>query len=203
MISFDLLIFNEVTRNELLERLDSPMEPGMVQILTGIADAKYSSEHPESYFTVNEVMDLTFHPKKEVVYRAAWLMEYIFVNHEGMGDYLDDFLKRLNLVKNDSAMRHYSKIIAFITGKKATGLHTGQLDNIDFEPVIDILFSWLIDDQVLVASKAHSMQALANLAPRYKWIKEELLQTIDHLQDLESIAFFARAKQIRKALKKV
>ncbi|MNR45986.1 hypothetical protein D3C85_1648950 [compost metagenome] len=65
------------------------------------------------------------------------------------------------------------------------------------------MFSWLIDENVLVATKVHAMQALANLVPRYTWVKEELLETIAHLEDLETIAFFGRAKQIKKALKKV
>lgn len=190
-----------MTRDELTARLNASMEARMVQILTGIADHKL--EKHEQYDQIKDLIDLTFHPKKEVGFRAAWTLEYIFMNHHCAGDHLDDLLSRFPEQKNQSCMRHYGKILAYLTGKKSTGLQPGQLEKIDFDPIIDVLFSWLIDEKVLVATKVHAMQALANLAPRYTWIKEELLQTITHLEDLESIAFFGRAKQIRKALKKI
>lgn len=190
-----------MTRDELTARLNASMEARMVQILTGIADHKL--EKQEQYDQIKNLIDLTFHPKKEVGFRAAWTLEYIFMNHHCAGDHLDDLLSRFPGQKNQSCMRHYGKILAYLTGKKATGLRERQLEKIDFDPIIDVLFSWLIDDKVLVATKVHAMQALANLAPRYTWIKDELLQTITHLEDLESIAFFGRAKQIRKALKKI
>ncbi|WP_124584045.1 hypothetical protein [Pedobacter sp. KBW06] len=190
-----------MTRDELTARLNASMEARMVQILTGIADSKL--ENQEQYDQIKSLIDLTFHPKKEVGFRAAWTLEYIFMNHHCAGDHLEDLLSRFPEQKNPSCMRHYGKILAWLTGKKSAGLKEGQLDKIDFDPIIDILFTWLIDEKVLVATKVHAMQALANLAPRYTWIKEELLQTITHLEDRESIAFFGRAKQIRKALKKV
>lgn len=190
-----------MTRDELTARLNASMEARMVQILTGIADEKL--EKQEQYDQIRDLIELTFHPKKEVGFRAAWTLEYIFMNHHCAGDHLDDLLSRFPEQKNQSCMRHYGKILAYLTGKNATGLRERQLEKIDFDPIIDVLFSWLIDDKVLVATKVHAMQALANLAPRYTWIKDELLQTITHLEDLESIAFFGRAKQIRKALKKI
>lgn len=179
------------------------MEAQSVKILTGIADDKFSTEISENYFTVTDLIDLTFHPKKEVGFRVAWMLEYIFTTYHCAGDHLADLLSRFPKQKNQSAMRHYGKIMAYLTGNKSKGLHPGQLEETDLEPLVDILFTWLIDEEVLVATKVHCMQTLANLAVRYSWIKDELLQTIDHLTDLESIAFFGRAKQIRKALKKV
>ncbi|WP_342328683.1 hypothetical protein [Pedobacter sp. FW305-3-2-15-E-R2A2] len=170
-----------MTRDELTARLNASMEAGMVE----------------------DLIDLTFHPKKEVGFRAAWTLEYILMNHHCAGDHLEDLLNRFPEQKNPSCMRHYGKILAYLTGKKSTGLKEGQLDKIDFAPIIDILFDWLIDEKVLVATKVHAMQALANLAPRYPWIKDELLETIAHLEDLESIAFFGRAKQVKKQLKKI
>jgi hypothetical protein len=100
-------------------------------------------------------------------------------------------------------MRHYAKIIALITDRKANDVYKERAATIDFEPIINVLFTWLVDTEVLVATKVHCMQTLANLAPRYDWIKDELLETIDHLVDIESIAFFGRAKQIRKQLKRI
>lgn len=190
-----------MTKDELTARLNASMEARMVEILTGIAD--HNLEKSKRNAQIKDLIDLTFHPKKEVGFRAAWTLEYIFMNHHCAGDHLDDLLSRFPEQKNQSCMRHYGKILAYLTGQKATGLQEGQLEKIDFTPTIELLFDWLIDENVLVATKVHAMQILANLAPRYTWVKEELLQTIAHLEDIESIAFFARAKQIKKALKKL
>lgn len=192
-----------MTLDELTARLNASMEARMVEILTGIADNKFSIENSEQYFQIKDLIDLTFHPKKEVAFRAAWTLEYIFMNYHCAGDHLDDLLSRFAAQKNQSCMRHYGKILAYLTSKNATGLKQGQLENTNLEPIVDIMFSWLIDGKVLVATKVHAMQVLANLVPRYTWIKEELLETIAHLEDLETVAFFGRAKQIKKALKKV
>lgn len=192
-----------MTKEELVLRLEAPVEQRMVEMLSGIADDKFAAGNKKGYFTINEVLELTFYPKKEVAFRAAWLLEYCFFNYHCVGDYLDNFLNCFPEQQNQSVMRHYGKIFAYITSKKATGLKEGQLAQADLDPIIDVMFSWLIDEHTLVATKVHAMQALANLAPKYDWIKDELLQTIDHLCDQESYAFFARAKQIRKALKKI
>lgn len=179
------------------------MESRSVEILTGIADDKFSGKNVSGHFTVKELIDLTFHPQREVGFRAAWLLEYIFTTYGCIGSHVEDFLTLFARQNNPSCMRHYGKIAAYITGKKVEGLQPGQLEKIDFEPLIDTLFSWLIDEKVLVATKVHCMQTLANLAPKYTWIKEELLDTIAYLEDRETVAFFGRAKQVKKALARI
>lgn len=151
---------------------------------------------------IDVLLDISFHKKKEIAFRAAWMLEYIMThNPVHFCGYAGKLLSLLPLQKNPSAMRHYSKIIALMTGKKAHTLYKDLVKQTDFEPVIEVLFSWLVDPEVLVATKVHCMQALANLAPRYDWINEELIATIDYLKDIESYAFFARAKMVKKQLK--
>lgn len=192
-----------MTKEELTSRLGASMGAQMVKVISQIADNRNLYRNSEDGFTVKDVIDLTFHPRKDLAFRAAWLLEYIFFNYYCLGDHLEDFLSRFPAQKHPGPKRHYGKILAFLTGKQAKGLHPGQLEKIDFEPLIGLMFDWLIDEKILVAVKVQAMQALANLAPRYPWIKDELLETIAHLEDLESVAFFGRAKQIKKALKKI
>lgn len=192
-----------MTKDELTTRLGASMEAKMVKVISEIADNRNLYRDTENDFTVKDVIDLTFHSRKDLAFRAAWLLEHIFFNYYCLGDHLEDFLSRFPNQRHPGPMRHYGKILAFLTGKQAKGLHPGQLEKIDFEPLIGLMFDWLIDEKVLVAVKVHAMQALANLAPRYPWIKDELLETIAHLEDLESIAFFGRAKQVKKQLKKI
>ena len=192
-----------MTKEELTTRLGAAMEAKMVMVISEIAGNRNLYPGTKNDFTVKDVIDLTFHARKELAFRAAWLLEHIFFKYYCLGDHLEDFLSRFSQQMHPGPMRHYGKILAFLTGKQARGLQPGQLEKIDFEPLIGLMFDWLMDEKVLVATKVHAMQALANLAPRYPWIKDELLETIAHLEDLESIAFFGRAKQVKKQLKKI
>ncbi|TDQ07065.1 hypothetical protein [Pedobacter metabolipauper] len=183
-------------RDELIARLDVSMEFQMVAYLTGLIE----NSKPD----VNDLLDLTFHQKKEVCFRAAWMLEHIMVNHPlDFYDHVIRFLELLPQQENPSAMRHYAKIVALMTAKKSSLLYKEVLTRVDHMPIIELLFTWLIDPDVLVATKVHCMQSLANLAPVHTWIKDELLQTIDYIQDLESVAFFARAKMVKRELLKI
>lgn len=185
-----------MNKEELVAKLGSSMEFQMVATLTDVIET--------DDIKVADLLDISFYKKKEVAFRAAWMLEYLMTNKpESFVSYIPNLISLLPKQNNPSAMRHYAKIIALFTDRKAIEIYKGKAMEIDFEPVIDVLFTWLVDTEVLVATKVHCMQTLANLAPRYDWIKDELLETIDHLVDIESIAFFARARQIRKQLKKV
>lgn len=153
---------------------------------------------------IGDLLDLSFHQKKEIAFRAAWMLEYCLTFKAALfSPYLSEFINLLPKQSNPSALRHYAKMIALITDKKADQLYRELLADIDFSAVIESFFTLLIDPHTLVATKVHCMQSLANLAPRYEWIRDELAETIYHLVNTESIAFFARAKKIEKQLKKI
>ncbi len=152
---------------------------------------------------IDDLFDISFHKKKEIAFRAAWMLEYLMTHKpEQFAPYVDKLLQLLSEQKNPSAMRHYAKMVVLLTDRKAGPIYKEMAVNLNFEPVIEVLFTWLVDPETLVASKVHCMQALANLTPRYDWIKDELLETIDYLMGIESIAFFARAKMVKKQLKR-
>lgn len=152
---------------------------------------------------IDDLFDICFHKKKEIAFRAAWMLEYLMTHKpDQFSPYVYKLLELLPKQQNPSAMRHYAKMVVLLTEKKADSLYKELIKNIDFEPIIEVLFTWLVDSRTLVASKVHCMQALANLAPRYDWIKDELLETVEYLMGLESVAFFARAKMVKKQLKR-
>ncbi|WP_256004362.1 hypothetical protein [Pedobacter deserti] len=154
--------------------------------------------------SIPDLFDISFHKRKEIAFRAAWMLEYLMVHEpERFAPHVKTLLEHLAEQQNHSAMRHYTKMVALLTAKNAHPLYLELVEATDFEPVIDVLFTRFVTPEVLVASKVHCMQALANLAPRYRWIKDDLMETIDYLTDIESIAFFARAKQVRLQLKKI
>lgn len=186
----------KLNKEELIARLEAPMQAQMVANSTALIES--------NDLDVNDLLEVTFYKKKEVAFRAAWILEHVMTHKPTVFcGHLHTFFELLPDQKNQSAMRHYAKIVALLTAKKVNPIYKEALKQVDFEPVIELLFIWLVEADVLVATKVHCMQALANLAPNHDWIKDELLQTVDYLTDIESYAFFARAKMVKKALKKI
>lgn len=178
----------------LLDEIANTLHKTKVEKLTAIVIDKS--------FSIIDLIDLTFHHDEQIGFRAAWILENVYAQYpERFVTGLDYFLERFPNQQNPSGRRHFSKIVSLVTGGKGFKAAKDVLYSFDLEHVIETLFSWLIEDKVLVAVKVHCMQALANLTPLYPWIKDELLQTIDYLTDKQSVAFFVRAKEIRKQLK--
>ena len=182
-------------KEELIARLDAPMKFQMVANSTAIIES--------NDLDIDDLLEISFHKKKEIAFRAAWMLEYIMIHRPAsFSKYVNKLLALLPEQKNHSAMRHYTKIIALMTDRKADQVYKDLVKDINFEPVIEVLFTWLIDQEMLVATKVHCMQSLANLSTHYDWIREDLQETIDHLMEVESIAFFARAKMVKRQLKR-
>ncbi|WP_367867625.1 hypothetical protein [Pedobacter sp. WC2423] len=178
----------------LLDTLKTTLQKSKVEKLAMIA--------AEQNFSVQEIIDLTFHQEEQIAFRAAWVLENIFSSYpERFLPHVSYFLVRFPAQNNLSARRHYSKILALMTKKNASAALKEILTNSNTEPLVNTVFSWLIDEKVPVAIKSHSLNILANLHTRHSWIKEELIQTMDFLVDKESTGFYAKVKQIRKQLK--
>ncbi|MFN0256276.1 hypothetical protein [Pedobacter ureilyticus] len=151
---------------------------------------------------VKDIIDLTFHPEEKIAFRAAWILENVYTNApSNFAPAVTYFLDKFSSQNNLSARRHYGKILALLTKKNAPQEIKKALSEYDTEELVETTFAWLIDDDVPVAIKSHCLNILANFSVKHPWIKDELLQTMDYLVDKESIAFFAKVKQIRKQLK--
>lgn len=182
-------------KEELSNVLLQPVQLQMVSKLVGIL----KSDDIE----VADIFYLSLNGKNQVAFRAAWMLEHLMVNQpQNFVPHLATLFDALPLVENQSVLRHYVKMISLLTDKKVQSDYLDAIAIIDFDPTIELLFNWLIDDATLVATKVHCMQSLANLSSRFPWIGVELLPTITYLESKESIAFFARAKVIKKTLLK-
>lgn len=182
-------------KEELTARIDAPVKFQMVANSTALIE--------NNDLKIDDLFDISFHKKKEIAFRAAWMLEYIMTHRPvQFSSHVERLFDLLPGQKNPSAMRHYAKMVVLLTDRKADPIYKEMVANLNFEPVIEVLFTWLVDPEMLVASKVHCMQALANLTIKYDWIKEDLLETVDYLMGIESIAFFARAKMVKKQLKR-
>ena len=157
----------------------------------------------ESKFSIKELIDLTFHAEEQLGFRASWILETVYIN-DSLGFVSDSayFLNKFSRQENPSSQRHFGKILAMMTHKKAIQPIREIINHYETEELVETVFSWLIDDKIPVAVKSHGLNILANLTIKHDWIKDELLETMDFLIDKESIAFYAKVKQIRKQLSK-
>ncbi|WP_293303741.1 hypothetical protein [Pedobacter sp. UBA5917] len=177
----------------LLETIKTTLQKSKVEKLAAIAS--------DETFSVKDLIDLSFYHDEQIGFRAAWIMENVYTAHQQR--FLPHtlyFLEKLPHQHNLSALRHYVKILALTTKKNASTAVKKIIAGYNTDQLVEVVFAWLIDEKIPVAIKSHCLNILANLTIKHHWVREELLQTMDFLVDKESIAFFAKVKQIRKQL---
>lgn len=179
---------------QLIDAISTTLTKSKVEKLASIAS--------DDTFSVKDLIDLSFHTNHQIGFRSAWILENVCSFHQKR--FLPNsnyFLERFPAQNNLSALRHYVKILAFMTKKNASTEIKRILNNYDTENLVNVVFSWLIDDKIPVAVKSFCLNILANFIPKHPWLKDELIETMNFLVDKESIAFYAKVKQIRKQLK--
>ena len=187
------IYFSLMENHPLLETIKTTLQKNKVEKLAAIAS--------EDTFSVKDLIDLSFYHDEQIGFRAAWILENVYSSHQDR--FLPHtlyFLEKFPLQTNFSALRHFVKILAFMTKKNASTEIKEIIHDYDTDHLVEVVFSWLIDEKVPVAIKSHCLNILANLNTKHEWIKDELMETMDFLVDKESIAFFAKVKQIRKQL---
>ena len=163
---------------------------------------KLSAILKKQQFAITDLISITFHPDKNIAFRAAWILENLFLQQpESYLDNLEYLVSRVKDVDNPSCKRHYAKIVMHITSPKAPASIQQKLSEIDLEPVVEQLFDWMIDPKVLTAVKVFASEAFFNLRSRYPWITEELTNQIQFLMRDGTAAIQSRGKKLLKALR--
>ena len=151
----------------------------------------------EQDFDLPVLIAITFADDKNVAFRAAWILENIFLKDPlRYARDLEYLISRIKDVKHASCQRHYAKILMHITAKKTPGIIQQKLQQIDLEPAVEKCFDWLIDPKVLTAVKVFASEALFNLRVRYPWIKEELADQIKFLMRNGTTAIQTRGRKL-------
>ena len=134
--------------------------------------------------------------RQNSIFKACWSLELIFeLQLELLLPYLDDFIDKISVYTNDSAIRPVSKICLFLSKSKTVKLSENQETKI-----IEGCLDWLIQDEK-VAAKAYSMRALYNFGKKHDWINEELKMILSQDYPNHSAAYKAAAKDILRKLK--
>uniref|UniRef100_UPI0025ED5B61 hypothetical protein n=1 Tax=uncultured Mucilaginibacter sp. TaxID=797541 RepID=UPI0025ED5B61 len=157
----------------------------------------------EQQFALRDLVDITFHPGKNIAFRAAWILENLFLEDPARYEPdLEYLLSRIKEVKHQSCKRHYAKIIVHITNPKALPFIKNKIQQTDLEPTVEQCFDWMIDPKVKIAVKVFAGEALFNLRFRYPWIKEELAEQIQFLMRNGTPAIQSRGRKLLAALER-
>ena len=152
-------------------------------------------------FALRDLIDLTFYQDLHVAFRAAWILENLFLKEPKMYEqHIPYLISRVPEVKYASCQRHYAKILMHITSKKALVNVAKILEEMDLEPVVEKCFDWMIDPKIKVAVKVFSAEVLFNLSERYPWVKEELANQIMFSMKTGSAGIQSKGKKLLKAL---
>lgn len=142
------------------------------------------------------LMQIGLNENDKIHFKACWSLELIFeLQLELLLPYLDDFIDKISVYTNDSAIRPVSKICLFLSKSKTVKLTENQETKI-----IEGCLDWLIQDEK-VAAKAYSMRALYNFGKKHNWINEELKMILSQDYPNHSAAYKAAAKDILRKLK--
>lgn len=178
-----------LTSEELIKEISTTLTKTKVAKLAAIVE--------KQQFSLKDIIDITFHPDKNIAFRAAWILENLFLKKPGSYiEHLNYLISRVKDVGNPSCKRHYAKILMHITAPKQPASTKQQLTEIHLEPVVEQLFDWLIDPKVLIAVKVFAAEALFNLRERYPWISEELANQIRFLMRDGTAAIQSRGRKL-------
>lgn len=174
---------------DLLKQLSAAMGKKKIDKLSLLLD--------ERNFALNDLIDLTFHADKGIAFRAAWLLENMFLKEpQSFLPYIRYIINRIKDVNNPSCKRHYAKILMHITSPRAPLSIRQTINDIDLEPAIEQCFDWLIDPNVLVAVKSFASEALFNMRVRYPWIVDELPGQLEYLMRDGTAAIQSKGRRL-------
>jgi|SRR6185312_2060403 len=186
---FNLLPKKMADREALLKQISGTIGKMKVLVLTRILT--------EEHFALHDLIDLTFYPDKNIAFRAAWILENVFLQNPARYEPdLGYLLSRIHEVKYESCQRHYAKIMMHITNKKAPQKLQQKLMQLDLEPVVEQCFDWMINPKVKIAVKVFASEALFNLSGRYPWIAEELANHLQFLMRNGTAAIQSRGRKL-------
>ncbi len=147
------------------------------------------------------LLDIAFNVNDKNHHKACWVLELVCeAKIEWIQPHLNSFCAALPLFKNESAMRPIAKICLFASIYHQQ--HTGFLNGIHIQQIMEACFDWLINPETKVATKAYSMRALYVLGKNEDWVYPELIRILSEDSAKHTAAYKAAAKDILRRIKK-
>lgn len=146
---------------------------------------------------IKGLIGLTFHGQQKIAFRASWILESVYERYPELFEpFIADFVAGFAAQHNLSCKRHYTRIVMDMLHRKQP-----QLAQIDFEPLVEAAFEWLIDPGTPVAVQVNCLDILYAMQTRYPWIADELKEQTIFLLKNGTPAMQSRGKKILKKLR--
>lgn len=134
--------------------------------------------------------------RQQIVFRCSYILEKVYFAHPEMINHPDlGFVQLCLIVKNKSAMRHFSKIMAHALQKKFLLLSDSERDRI-----IEALAGWAADPSLRVAVKVWVFECFLELQKDSETAREVLVALWDLFSQNPSPGMIVRLKQWHKYL---
>ena len=148
-------------------------------------------------FTVPSLLAYSYHPDKQISFRAAWLLEHVCIQQPAViSSIYHSFITQLPNQQHWGTIRSYTKIGMLSTDTKTAIPHTFEQE----EVLIERCFHWLIHPDCPVAVLVNCLDILCNLRKNNLWIEDELRAQIEHLLKNPTPALASRAKRVWKRM---
>lgn len=150
----------------------------LIQHISGFENTRFGklrSKLKEKNFSLHELVDLTFYSDKEVANKASKILEFILFKFPE--SYIEDvpyLVEHVAEVKCVGCRKHYAKVLKHLTSPEVSKEVRTAIKEINFEPIIELCFSWLRDPHMIVHVRSSAAETLFNMRHRYPWIAEGL-----------------------------
>ncbi|MDB5142037.1 MAG: hypothetical protein JWQ66_750 [Mucilaginibacter sp.] len=162
-----------------------------------ITVAKLGHQLKRENFSLRELVDLTFHPDKDIALKSSKLLVYIlFKFPENYYNDLEYFIGCAEDVTTPAGRKPYAKILMHITSPEVSREVRHKMKEINLERVIELCFEWMIDPKMPVSVRASAGEALFNMRHRYPWIAEELSKQLEFMTRSASPVLLAKCNYI-------
>jgi hypothetical protein len=182
-INRDRMIFDNT-----VELLIEVMRDG---IFYDYIDVKERRADYYGYLTVQGPMK-----RQQIVFRSAYIFEKLyFVNPSIILDQKLNFLELIFILKNESAMRHFSKIL---TDALARGII--KLTAQEEMQLLSLLTKWCTEAKIRVAVKVWAFEAIIHISKKNKTAQEVLGGLMDLFIQNPGPAILSRMKKWQKSI---
>ncbi len=150
--------------------------------------AQYLAEHPE---IIEDCLPFLIEPAP-LPMRICWVFDHV-VDHNPAC--MIPHIPYLFSLRNDMAFRGFRRNLTRILA------NSGVPESLEAE-VIETLFNWVLDSDIELAIKVHSIQTLYNLCQKYPDLSGELIDVIEDQIPKTSVGFKSRGQKLLAKLRK-
>ena len=150
---------------------------------------KYLMASPQE---IPAIIELTKKSNEKIAWRAAWVLDHLNMHRpEVTHPYLPELLQILKETDFNGVRRSLLKII----------INSSSKINEDGE-LLDLCFQWTISPAIPIAVRAHGMQYIYNLLPKYPELENEFIISLEATREDASKGIQSKARKILSALRK-